>query len=92
MELERIKAERAAAQAKKLEEERQAEEALATESALRGNPLMNLDGGSATIKRKWNDDVVFRNQAKGEPETKKRFINDAVRSDFHRAFLRRYVK
>jgi protein CWC15 len=56
---------------------------------------MNLDssdGPSASIKRKWNDDVVFRNQARGEPEVNKRFINDAVRSDFHRAFLKRYIK
>lgn len=94
LELERIKAERAAAQAKREQEERETEERLITESALRGNPLMNLgdsSGTSAKIKRQWNDDVVFRNQSRGEPEHKKRFVNDAVRSDFHRAFLKRYI-
>jgi protein CWC15 len=35
---------------------------------------------------------VFKNQARGEPEQKKRFINDTVRSDFHLRFLKRYVR
>jgi protein CWC15 len=48
-------------------------------------------GGQAKIKRKWNDDVVFRNQAQSEPEVKKRFVNDTIRNDFHRNFLRKYV-
>ena len=92
LELERIKAERAAAKAKKEAEEAEEEERQLTESALKGNPLMHLDGGmTQKIKRAWNDDVVFRNQTRGEPEVKKRFINDAVRSDFHRSFLKRYM-
>lgn len=44
------------------------------------------------LKRRWNDDVVFRNQAKDEPEKKKRFINDTIRSDFHRSFLKKFIK
>ena len=44
------------------------------------------------VKRRWNDDVVFRNQAKDEPDVKKRFINDTIRNDFHRSFLRKYVR
>ena len=95
LELERIRAERVAAKAKKEAEEAEEEERLKTESALMGNPLVNIGGGkgsgSAKIKRAWNDDVVFRNQSRGEPEQKKRFINDAVRSDFHKSFLRRYM-
>lgn len=93
-ELEKIKAERALAQAKKEEEERAIEEALTKESALRGNPLLNLGGNSNTdekLKRKWNDDVVFRNQTRTEPEQKKRFVNDTIRSDFHRSFLKKYI-
>jgi len=43
------------------------------------------------IKRRWNDDVVFRNQARDEPEHKKRFINDTIRSDFHRSFLKKFI-
>lgn len=105
-ELEKIKAERAAAQAKKEEEDRMLEEALAKESALRGNPLLNLGSASSNekvgnmnyksqlcqVKRKWNDDVVFRNQTRSEPEQKKRFINDTIRSDFHKSFLKKYIQ
>ena len=46
----------------------------------------------AQVKRKWNDDVVFRNQAQSEPEAKKRFINDTIRNDFHRSFLKKYIR
>jgi protein CWC15 len=49
-------------------------------------------GGIPAVKRRWNDDVVFKNQAKDEPEVKKRFINDTVRSDFHRSFMKKYIK
>lgn len=44
------------------------------------------------IKRRWNDDVVFRNQTRDEPEQKKRFINDTIRSDFHRSFIKKFMK
>jgi protein CWC15 len=44
------------------------------------------------VKRRWDDDVVFKNQARDEPQPKKRFINDAIRSDFHRNFLRKYIR
>ena len=44
------------------------------------------------VKRRWDDDVVFKNQARTEPKKQKRFVNDTVRSDFHRRFLDRYVK
>lgn len=93
-ELERIKAERAAASAKRELEEKSQSESILRESALKSNPLMDLSGGdgSAKIKRKWNDDVVFRNQARDEPEIKRRFINDTIRSDFHRSFLKRFIK
>jgi protein CWC15 len=85
-ELERIRAERAAEKKKK-------EEEAAQEQAINANPLMNGgEDGSARVKRRWNDDVVFKNQAKEEPAKKGRFINDPLRSDFHRAFMRKYLK
>lgn len=62
------------------------------EAALIGNPLLASEGVSGKMKRRWNDDVVFRNQAKGEPEAKKRFINDTVRNDFHKRFLNKFIK
>ena len=49
--------------------------------------------GSGAIKRKWNDDVVFRNQARDVSERdSKRFINDTIRNDFHKRFLSKYVQ
>lgn len=94
-ELERIREERAIAQAKKEEEERMLAEQISKDSALKGNPLLNINNQndlSAKIKRRWNEDVVFRNQAKDEPDHKKRFINDTIRSDFHRSFLKKFIK
>jgi protein CWC15 len=92
-ELEKIKAERAA-EAARQEEEEAAERAM---TAATGNPLMNLgegqtSGSSSKMKRQWNDDVVFRNQTRGEPQQKKRFINDAIRSDFHKSFMKKYIQ
>ena len=62
---------------------------------IRGNPLL-LDGRqsdpSFEVRRRWDDDVVFKNQTRGEPKTQKRFINDTIRNDFHRKFLTRYIK
>ena len=110
-----------------------------TEAILHGNPLLDMSGaaallgassaagGMATVKRRWDDDIIFRNQARrkiglsilgfhgfrrwayainalqtepncdvllcclsgrtqarDEPQIKKRFINDAIRSDFHK--------
>lgn len=63
------------------------------ENILQGNPLLN-DGVAAGSKRRWDDDVVFKNCARGIDERKKEptFINDAIRSDFHRKFMEKYIK
>ena len=95
-ELEKIRAERAAAAARKEEEEREIQEIEARQRAINTNPLMHLEENisttSAKLKRRWNDDTVFQNTAVDEPEQKKRFINDTVRSDFHKRFMRQYLK
>lgn len=55
------------------------------------NPLLKPGSGS-----QWIDDGVFQNQARGVPvrpeDEKKGFVNDAIRSDFHRKFMNRYVR
>mmetsp|Transcript_43834 Transcript_43834/g.49737 ORF Transcript_43834/g.49737 Transcript_43834/m.49737 type:complete len:254 (+) Transcript_43834:111-872(+) len=63
------------------------------EAALIGNPLLSSATtlGVGKMKRKWNDDVVFRNQAKNEPKVQKRFINDTIRNDFHKRFLDKFM-
>ncbi|KAK5128004.1 hypothetical protein LTR85_005121 [Meristemomyces frigidus] len=93
-ELAKMKAERAetaakeaAVQAKKDEEQREKDIAL-------GNPLLNEGRQDYGVKRRWDDDVVFKNQARGTEERgkEKRFVNDLLRSDFHRRFMDKYVR
>ncbi|CAM6026793.1 unnamed protein product [Sphagnum balticum] len=89
-ELERIKKERAEEKLRK-ERQHQDQEIKVKEAELvRGNPLLNPT--SFTVKRRWDDDVIFKNQARGELKTAKRFINDTIRNDFHRKFLNKYMK
>jgi len=94
-ELAKIREERERAKAKAEAEAVAEEQSRMEEAALVGNPLLNVGTamvGSGKLKRRWNDDVVFRNQAKGEPQQIKRFINDTVRNDFHKRFIRTYFK
>jgi len=93
-ELAKIRAEREAVKRKKEEEEAAKDEKQLEEAALLGNPLLSTadSSGGGRLKRRWNEDVVFRNQAKGEPEIKKRFINDTVRNDFHKRFLNKFIR
>ncbi|XP_006823936.1 protein CWC15 homolog [Saccoglossus kowalevskii] len=73
----------------KLEEER-----IRTENILSGNPL--LQGQQKIdfkVKKRWDDDVVFKNCARGEDDKKDgKFINDTLRSDFHKKFMEKYIK
>ncbi|KAL6553356.1 hypothetical protein OROGR_007198 [Orobanche gracilis] len=74
------------------EREKLADELKAKEEQLMcGNPLLN-NPASFSVKKRWDDDVVFKNQTRGETKTPKRFINDTIRSDFHRKFLQKYMK
>ncbi|CAN6476071.1 unnamed protein product [Victoria cruziana] len=89
-ELEKIRKERAEEKLRK-EQQMREEELKAKEAELvRGNPLLNPT--SFNVKRRWDDDVVFKNQTRGETKAPKRFINDTIRNDFHRKFLQKYMK
>lgn len=88
---------------KEEEKKKQAAEAKAKadeaerEKLINDNPMLRKELGiedepTFQVKRRWDDDVVFKNQAATEPKRAKRFINDTVRSDFHKRFLDRYVK
>lgn len=91
-ELERIRKEREEEKQIELKKQQMLEEKERSEAITQGNPLVGGVAQGYALKRRWDDDVVFRNQANTEPETKKRFINDTVRNDFHVKFLSRYVK
>lgn len=100
-ELEKIKAERAAKKAEEEQREREKrEEEIALGNPLL-NSSKHLGGRASSpsassmisteasfgIKRRWDDDVIFKNQAAGEQKDKGDFVNDLQRSGFHRDFL-----
>lgn len=63
------------------------------ENVLLGNPLLNTSlSSNYSLNKKWYEDTVFKNQSKNEPKVKKRFINDTVRSDFHRKFIAKSIQ
>lgn len=93
-ELAKIKAERAATAAKAAEEQAKKDEEQREKDIALGNPLLNSGRQEYGEKRRWDDDVVFKNQARGTEERgkEKRFVNDLLRSDFHRRFMDKYVR
>jgi len=88
LEYERIRKER---EEKERKEKEAKYENLTTEEQdeiIKGNPLYD---NSYSLNKRWYEETVFRNQAKTEPKAKKRSINDTVRSDFHKKFLKKYI-
>ncbi|KAL0080198.1 Pre-mRNA-splicing factor Cwf15/Cwc15 [Phycomyces blakesleeanus] len=93
--LQRIRKERAEEKERQEREKLEAEDAQKEEEAMTGNPLLHIGNEKRdfSVKRRWDDDVIFKNQARGvEEKQKKRFINDMLRSDFHRRFLTKYIR
>eukprot|EP00126_Sphaerothecum_destruens_P007420 Sdes_comp19842_c0_seq1m12058 len=91
-ELQKIKRERAEELAKKQETLKSEQEKIKNDAILTGNPLVNSTP-NFTVSRRWDDDVVFKNCAKGKLERpENRFINDTIRSDFHRKFMAKYIQ
>eukprot|EP00916_Digyalum_oweni_P014096 GHVL01023102.1.p1 GENE.GHVL01023102.1~~GHVL01023102.1.p1 ORF type:complete len:194 (+),score=39.28 GHVL01023102.1:73-654(+) len=89
-ELENIKREQEEELRKKADTEKEKESAQRRAEILVSNPLLNQS--DIILKRRWDDDIVFRNQSKTLIKPQKRFINDTVRSDFHRKFLGKYIQ
>lgn len=93
-ELEKIKQERAEQKLRQEQKEKAREQEEREKEIAYGNPLLNPNATSgSSSRRKWNDDVVFKNQAKGVDDKKDQgFINDMIRSDFHRKFMNKYIR
>ncbi|KAG2227464.1 hypothetical protein INT45_007489 [Circinella minor] len=92
--LQKIRKERAEEKERQEREKLEEEEAQREEEAMTGNPLLQIanEKRDFSVKRRWDDDVIFKNQARGADEkNKKRFVNDMLRSDFHRRFLTKYI-
>ncbi|KAK4169488.1 Pre-mRNA-splicing factor Cwf15/Cwc15 [Cladorrhinum sp. PSN259] len=95
-ELDRVRKERAEKREREERERLAAEEEEREKDIALGNPLLNKQQQPTEfgVKRRWDDDVVFKNQARGTEEKGKRkeFINDLLRSDFHKRFMGKYVR
>jgi len=95
-ELAKIKKERAAEATQKEMERKAEEERIRMENIIKGNPLINQQDKAPAefkVKRRWDDDVVFKNCTRGESDKKeRRFINDTLRSEFHKKFMEKYIK
>ncbi|CAK56359.1 unnamed protein product (macronuclear) [Paramecium tetraurelia] len=89
-EYQKIKEQREIEEKKKILEKQEYLEKNREEEIIKGNPLLVSEDYS--LKKKWYEDTIFKNQSRLEVKEKQRFINDAVRSDFHRKFLNRYIQ
>ncbi|EMR11795.1 hypothetical protein PNEG_00221 [Pneumocystis murina B123] len=92
-ELEKIRRERAEENERLEREKAQKDEEQREREIAMGNPLLNISSKDFNVKRRWNDDVIFKDQARGiSDRPKKEFVNDLLRTEFHRKFMKRYVK
>ncbi|KAF8591068.1 Cwf15/Cwc15 cell cycle control protein [Ramaria rubella] len=103
-ELEKIKRERAEEKARQ-EREQSASATKARDAEIAtSNPLLNLQAalgqtpggssttsGSFTVKRRWDDDLIFKNQATSEKPSG-HFVNDLLRTEFHKRFMSKFIK
>ncbi|KIJ66110.1 hypothetical protein HYDPIDRAFT_39245 [Hydnomerulius pinastri MD-312] len=104
-ELEKIKRERAEEKAR-VEREQSASDAAAREAEIAtSNPLLNLAAalgqapgvnttvpGTFSVKRRWDDDLIFKNQAMGQKDKSGQFVNDLLRTEFHKKFMAKFIK
>lgn len=105
-ELEKIKRERAE-EKERLEREQNASANAEREAQIAtSNPLLNLAAalgqtpginttapGTFAVKRRWDDDLIFKNQAMdSKGRDKSGFVNDLLRTEFHKKFMSRFIK
>ncbi|KAG5644502.1 hypothetical protein DXG03_008244 [Asterophora parasitica] len=107
-ELEKIKRERAEEKARQEREESATTAAAREADIATGNPLLNLAAalgqqvpnglnttapGTFSVKRRWDDDLIFKNQAMDTRDKGKgHFVNDLLRTEFHKKFMAKFIK
>ena len=89
-ELEKIKQERREEQERREQRETVQDQMTREEEIARGNPLLNLENAlhgdstahaAAPSEQRWDEDLIFRNQAAGTTDLSKRgFVNDLTRT------------
>jgi len=104
-ELEKIKRERAQEKERSEREQSAATAQAREEEIATSNPLLNLAAalgqstgvnttvpGTFAVKRRWDDDLIFKNQALNENKTSGGFVNDLLRTEFHKKFMAKFIK
>ncbi|EPQ55473.1 Cwf15/Cwc15 cell cycle control protein [Gloeophyllum trabeum ATCC 11539] len=109
-ELEKIKRERAEEKARQEREQNASKEAEREAQIASGNPLLShlaaalgqspnglntTAPGTFAVKRRWDDDLIFKNQAVNSRDKDGRqgqFVNDLLRTEFHKKFMAKFIK
>ncbi|EIN06415.1 Cwf15/Cwc15 cell cycle control protein [Punctularia strigosozonata HHB-11173 SS5] len=105
-ELEKIKRERAAEKARQEAEQNEKTAAEREAEIATANPLLNLAAalgtqptgvnttvpGTFAVKRRWDDDLIFKNQAVEQKDKSGHFVNDLLRTEFHKKFMAKFIK
>ncbi|KAM5537855.1 hypothetical protein V8D89_008497 [Ganoderma adspersum] len=107
-ELEKIKRERAEEKERQDREQSATDQATRDAEIATANPLLNLAAalgqtpnginttapGSFAVKRRWDDDLIFKNQAMSSRDKDKnqQFVNDLLRTEFHKKFMAKFIK
>ncbi|KAH7099930.1 Cwf15/Cwc15 cell cycle control protein, partial [Auriculariales sp. MPI-PUGE-AT-0066] len=105
-ELEKIKRERAEEKARQDAASQAQTDADREMDVATANPLLNLAAalgqstpslstnapGTFAVKRRWDDDLIFKNQAVNNEKPTGQFVNDLLRTEFHRKFMGRFIK
>ncbi|KAI8978340.1 Pre-mRNA-splicing factor Cwf15/Cwc15 [Trametes punicea] len=107
-ELEKIKRERAEEKERQEREQSASAQAQREAEIATANPLLNLAAalgqspngvnttkpGTFAVKRRWDDDLIFKNQAVNlrDKEKEPQFVNDLLRTEFHKKFMSKFIK
>ncbi|KAH9889342.1 Pre-mRNA-splicing factor Cwf15/Cwc15 [Cubamyces lactineus] len=107
-ELEKIKRERAEEKERQEREQSASVQAQREVEIATANPLLNLAAalgqtpngvnttkpGTFAVKRRWDDDLIFKNQAVNIRDKDKdpQFVNDLLRTEFHKKFMAKFIK
>ncbi|KAH6910410.1 Cwf15/Cwc15 cell cycle control protein [Coprinopsis sp. MPI-PUGE-AT-0042] len=104
-ELEKIRRERAEEKARQEAEANASNTAAREADIATSNPLLNLAAalgqnpaglnttkpGTFQVKKRWDDDLIFKNQAMNDKKGGE-FVNDLLRTEFHKKFMSKFIK
>jgi len=106
-ELEKIKRERAEEKTRQEQVQSASQAAEREVEIATSNPLLNLAAalgqqtpsglnttapGTFSVKRRWDDDLIFKNQAMNTGDKPTHFVNDLLRTEFHKKFMSKFIK